>query len=126
MILFGQNISRMMRFVMSRNLDNYALFKKPRLFSEMKKLTVGKMFDLYTNNRTLSNVQCKFALYSLSFFSLFYVKPYNTGAIHSYIHHNSFPRFFKFLFPIEPDRKWIHESHNSFPRFQISISDGIQ
>jgi hypothetical protein len=52
-------------------------------FSEMKKLTVGKIFDLYTTDRALLNLQCKFALYSLLFFSIFCGKSYNMSAIQS-------------------------------------------
>ncbi len=67
---------------MSRNLRKYAVFNKTRFFSETKKPTVGKILDLYTINGALSNTPLKCSSYSLLFFSIFYVKPYNTSAIH--------------------------------------------
>jgi hypothetical protein len=55
-----------------------------RFFSETKKLTVGKILDLYTINRALSNAPLKCSSYSRSF-SVFF-KPYNTSAVHSYLY----------------------------------------
>ena len=62
MILLCQNISKTIYFIISRNLGSYAFFNKTRFFSEMKQLTVGKIFDLYATDRALSNAQFKFAL----------------------------------------------------------------
>jgi hypothetical protein len=81
----GQNISKITYFSVSQNLGKYAVFDKSRFFSETKKLTVGKILDLYTINRALSNAPLKCSSYLLLFFSIFYVKPYNTGAIHPYM-----------------------------------------
>jgi hypothetical protein len=54
MILFDQNISKIIYFIVSRNRRKYALFNKTSFFFKTKKLTVGKILDLYTIKGALS------------------------------------------------------------------------
>jgi hypothetical protein len=53
-ILFDQNISKIIYLIVSRNLRKYALFNKTAFIFKMKKLTVGKILDLYTTKGALS------------------------------------------------------------------------
>ncbi len=53
---------------MSRNLEKYAIFNKTQFFFETKKLTVGKILDLYTTDGALLNARLRFSSHSLLFF----------------------------------------------------------
>ncbi len=105
-----QNISKITYFSVPKNLGKYAVFDKSRFFSETKKLTVGKILDLYTINRALSNAPLKCSSYLLLFFSIFYVKPYNTGAIHPY----SFIEHFQFLLHMKRKEKIVESFFSEF------------
>jgi hypothetical protein len=56
MILFCQNISKIIYFIILRYIGNYAFFNKTQFCSEIKQLKVRKIFDLYATNSALSNV----------------------------------------------------------------------
>ncbi len=87
---------KVIRLIYGNSVKNYSFTNfillrnfRPLDCSYMTNLTVGKILNLYTTSIALSNMRFKYIPHSLLFFSIFFFKPYNTGAIHPYIRSNT-------------------------------------
>jgi hypothetical protein len=69
-ILFSEEVSENIHFVLSRNLEQHVVFLKNSVCTQTKKLTVGKTLDLYKTHRVLSNGRFRFSSSSLLFITV--------------------------------------------------------
>jgi len=86
-MMYDNNMKNIKSYCRNRILERnrtILTFLENSIFGNIKKLTLGRILDMFATDTGLSNVRLKFFHIHFYFFSIFFFKWYNASANHPY------------------------------------------